>query len=233
MKYKVGDKVKIKSVKWYNANYMTIINTDGCFLFNKEMTQYCGKEATIMSVIENGPNIVPTLYYKLDIDDRLHNWQNYMFEDVAETTEDKDVKCLTLPEGWEFDKVEGNKVILKRHKEELPKTWEGCIAILVDNNRLDERTIAGDTPRLYVPKELSKPFKALSKLFVCREVYRRGWEPNWEDGENKYCIEYFKGRIIKSVYLYFSRTLSFQSEEVRDEFFENFRDLIEETKELI
>lgn len=244
MRYKIGDKVRVISAEWYHTNSIDVINVEDCFLFNEEMAQFCGKEATIVTVVENKPNIVPTHYYKLDIDNRLYNWQDYMLEDVAETTENKDVKCLILPEGWEVDsikndkvilvdKIEGNKVILKAHKKEFPKTWEGCIAILVDNNRLDERTIAGDTPKLYVPKELSKPFKALSKLLVCREVYRAGWSPDWNDTDDKYVIENYNNKPYKECYSNIARILSFQSKEVRDKFLENFRDLIEEAKELI
>lgn len=101
---------------------------------------------------------------------------------------EKETKKIVLPDGWEIDKVEGNEIILKESKTVLPNTWEGCIAVLVDNNRLDERTIAGDSPRLYVPKESSKSFQALSKLLVCREVYRQGWKPNWNESKAKYVI---------------------------------------------
>lgn len=48
MKYKPGDKVKIKSLDWYNENK----GEDGrvmcgCTGFCKEMKSYCGKELTI------------------------------------------------------------------------------------------------------------------------------------------------------------------------------------------
>lgn len=146
---------------------------------------------------------------------------------------EKETKKIVLPDGWEIDKVEGNEIILKESEKELPKTWEGCIAILVDNNRLDERTIAGDSPRLYVPKNLSKPFRALSKLLVCREVYRQGWKPNWDESKAKYVIGCEYNNIYKDKMYNLQSLLSFQSEEIRDKFLENFRNLIEEAKELI
>ena len=48
MKYKPGDKVKIKSIEWYNENK----DEDGRVIFDytgfcKEMISYCGKELTI------------------------------------------------------------------------------------------------------------------------------------------------------------------------------------------
>ena len=40
-------------------------------------------------------------------------------------------------------------------------------------------------------------------------------------------------KIVKITYLFNSKVLSFQSEEIRDQFLENFKELIEEAKELI
>ena len=48
MKYKPGDKVRIKSLEWYEANkgkYDAVYYCD--FPFVKSMSQYCGKELTI------------------------------------------------------------------------------------------------------------------------------------------------------------------------------------------
>ena len=43
---------------------------------------------------------------------------------------DISIKEIVLPEGWEIDKIENNKIILKESKKELPKTWEECANIL-------------------------------------------------------------------------------------------------------
>ena len=48
MKYKPGDKVKIKSLDWYNANKNEKgIIPCGDYNFTKEMTPLCGKIVTI------------------------------------------------------------------------------------------------------------------------------------------------------------------------------------------
>ena len=50
MKYKPGDKVKIKSLDWYNANkFSGSVICDG-IVFHKRMVELCGKELTIDSV---------------------------------------------------------------------------------------------------------------------------------------------------------------------------------------
>lgn len=51
MKYKIGDKVRIKSFDWYNENK----DEDGRVMcgytgFCKEMVKYCGKVLTIMTI---------------------------------------------------------------------------------------------------------------------------------------------------------------------------------------
>lgn len=75
MKYKVGDKVKIKSREWYESNR----NKDGEYVvsglfFTDNMTKFCGKEATITYSDEDDGT------YQLDIDSSY--WFNdEMFED--------------------------------------------------------------------------------------------------------------------------------------------------------
>lgn len=54
-KYKVGDRVKVKSLEWYNSNK----NEDGEITMNgitfiKEMSKYCGEEFEIRYVSPNG-----------------------------------------------------------------------------------------------------------------------------------------------------------------------------------
>ena len=152
-------------------------------------------------------------------------------------------KEIIIPQGWEVDKVEGNKIILKEDKKYLPKTWEECIAKIRDlecidrNSCIDTATFSDDVASKHIndiPIGLGKPMLAFCQLLVCREVYRQGWKPNWKDDkEIKYCIERVENYITKETYTLTAKVLAFQSAEIRDEFLENFRDLIEEAKELI
>ena len=152
-------------------------------------------------------------------------------------------KEIIIPQGWEIDEVRGNKIILMESKKELPKTWEECIAKIRDLEYIDSNSnieevdfninIASEHIN-DIPIGLGKPMLALMRLLVCREVYCQGWKPNWTDAtENKYCIINDSNKIQTPMYVFVSRVLSFQSTEIRDKFLENFRDLIEEAKELI
>lgn len=231
MKYKVGDKVKIKSLDWYKANKTKggeVHLESGIFL--RLMSKYCGKVATITHVYSCG--------YSLDIDGGKWNWIDEMFE---ENINDMETKEIIIPQGWEIDEVRGNKIILS--KKELPKTWEECIAKIKDLEYIDTKANieevhfnvgAASNHINDIPVGLGKPMLALCQLLVCREVYRQGWKPNWKDDkEIKYCIERVENYITKETYELTSKVLSFQSAEIRDEFLENFKDLIEEAKELI
>ena len=151
-------------------------------------------------------------------------------------------KEIIIPQGWEIDKVEDNKVIIKESKKELPKTWGECIAKIrdleyIDRNCIYKTTFSAEATSNHmnnIPIGLGKPMLALCQLLVCREVYRQGWKPDWTDAnENKYCIVNVNNKIIKYINVAFNKVLSFQSAEIRDEFLENFKDLIEEAKELI
>lgn len=81
MKHKIGDKVRIKSIDWYNANKDSRgeIECGGTWLI-PGMDCYCGKIATIETT--NG-------IYKIDVDDHEFCWTDEMFEDdepqVSET----------------------------------------------------------------------------------------------------------------------------------------------------
>ena len=90
MKFKVGDKVRIKSLDWYNENKE--YNGDiviGNYNFDKAMSEYCGMTAIITDMAS--PNtILKSGFYLLDIDEGRWSWEDCVFEDELET-ENKDV----------------------------------------------------------------------------------------------------------------------------------------------
>ena len=55
MKYKVGDKVKIKSVEWYDKyrNHLGCVECEGV-VFTKDMSAFCGAVMTIISESHGG-----------------------------------------------------------------------------------------------------------------------------------------------------------------------------------
>ena len=85
MKFKVGDKVKIKSredIEYKIEN--TILDITEC-AFNSRMGKYTSKVAQIEAITQYGA-------YKLDIDDGEYNWSDYMLEPYAVEMRKSDLK---------------------------------------------------------------------------------------------------------------------------------------------
>lgn len=77
MKYKIGDKVRIKSLDWYNQNKDNNGDIVGEVrgIFVPPMSKYCGEEATITLILAAHA-------YCLDIDNGAWVWSEYMFEET-------------------------------------------------------------------------------------------------------------------------------------------------------
>ena len=87
MKYKVGDKVKIKSLDWYNDNKDCDGNVEcGFYYFIEEMTKYCGKILTIGDVYRNE--------YELQEGENFI-WTDEMFDSIIENTDDVESKTTS------------------------------------------------------------------------------------------------------------------------------------------
>lgn len=106
MKYKVGDKVRVKSLEWYNENKdndseVVYYNIFG--IFTKYMVKYCGKETTILEICDEHT------YRLYDCDDFL--FSSDMFDPIEDET-----PVLEIPVGYEVDKIESGKIYLKKQK---------------------------------------------------------------------------------------------------------------------
>lgn len=134
-------------------------------------------------------------------------------------------KELILPDDWEVKEVVGNKVIIKEKEKALPKTWRECF------KPCEAEYLDSTSYRNAVPSNLKNPMLALCQLLICRNAWWKqlGWKPDWSNPNEKHCITY-KGNKIKC---YESCILAFPTAEVRDQFLDSFRDLIEEAKELL
>ena len=82
MKYKVGDKVRIKSIDWYNENK----DEDGIVelsthVFIPEMIEHCGQIVTIKDVFEDTDD--NAVYYMEEI---VWDWTDEMIEGIVEET---------------------------------------------------------------------------------------------------------------------------------------------------
>jgi hypothetical protein len=149
---------------------------------------------------------------------------------------------IEIPNGFEIDKENSTfqQIVFKEIKKELPKTWkeleiiEGYFVQGKDSEcRHDKKYAISENKNIFSTEEQAKASIALAQLSQLREVYRNGWVPNWLDDKYKFCIELYANEINKDYYFGQNNFLSFQDEETRDLFLENFKDLIEQAKPLI
>ena len=80
MKYKVGDKVRIKSIDWYNENKTSDFADIDCgeMPFMNYMTEFCNKIVTILNVnYEDG-------FYEIKEDNTENGWTDDMIEGLVE-----------------------------------------------------------------------------------------------------------------------------------------------------
>ena len=157
----------------------------------------------------------------------------------------------------EIEVPDGKKAVWKNgtivfEDIELPKTWkEFCemrnfnkYEVYIEFN--SQCVEVGELPdgmkrnphedRNVLPSiEAAEAHLALMQLHQLRDCYRQGWVPDWNnENENKYSIisDEVKKYIIQNVLLA-PCFLAFQSEEIAEEFLNNFKDLIEQAGDLI
>lgn len=143
--------------------------------------------------------------------------------------------------GKEFFGIDDdNKIVLTEKQSKYPKTYEECCDII----GLNQHDVEIDLPQPFQQKMFN-----LFKLLICRDAYwkiageemklGKSWEPDyteesWEQGSLiKYVIYYTGTNITKERKCMPSYILSFPTEEMRDAFYNNFKDLIEQCKELL
>jgi len=90
MKYKEGDVVVIKSLKWYNKNkdFDDCISRQGQHCFTSEMKQYCGMRAQVTAAHSD--------FYLLDIAGDEWVFQDYMLDDLKTMRKMKLKKLQTV-----------------------------------------------------------------------------------------------------------------------------------------
>jgi len=81
------------------------------------------------------------------------------------------------------------------------------------------------------------------QLLMCRDAYWKiageelgldnYWEPDWTDGKIKYGITYYRNFLIFTNPTYSNKILVFPTEEMRDVFYDNFKNEIESCKILL
>ena len=138
------------------------------------------------------------------------------------------------------------ELYLPEPTKELPNTWKEWIEqnskvadeyFIADNCIIErinsERRTFNSDDNLLATQEDAEAIIALIKLKRLRDTYRQGWVPDWETTDDKYSIDYYKDNLGTHTICHGFKSLTFQTSEIRDKFYDNFKDLIEQAKEFI
>lgn len=250
--FKVGDKVidchgnpvTIKSMSWHDG-FETMVydfketedilcaedlyKSNAEFLVNKEKSEEVGKMLCDMTLNHLHGN-------------HLKNVLSELYEHIKTTSKEELEREFKEIEsgGWTNVGPSVEEFITfcecVNKKPKYPDNYEDCVRIAKNIHGYD---IHIDTPAY---RELLESFV---KLLICRDAYwkiageemglGKPWEPNWKKQYKKYIISVFEDTVI-----YFENEssshntiLAFPTKEMRDAFYENFKDLIEQCKELL
>ena len=147
--------------------------------------------------------------------------------------------------GFQVKKMTKDKIeVSEKTKElDLPTTWEEVyemtefayedppVAVLSSCISTNHST---DFVFVRLSGEDAESNLAFLKLRTLRDIYRDGWKPNWSDNTSKYVIEMDGDDSIKiHVNMYSRRFLSFPNAMTAYLFFNNFKDMILQAKDLI
>lgn len=125
--------------------------------------------------------------------------------------------------------------------KDLPKRWEDLMGVsgcYVDSNSKVE-VFRGcftkdETKNVFPTRAEAEACLALSQLCQLRDRYNDGWKPDWKDDTAvKYCIGVLSDCICPIENERFVKVLAFKTAELRDEFLDNFRDLLNIAKPLL
>lgn len=247
--YRVGDNVKnrhtkmhgvIHSMRWQFGEVYYKIAFDNC---------YCDYTVENLMPVNNnqksddGMSIIPkTMKAASDAAMKLVDILNPNECNKISFKNNNYPNKVELDLGNDYElKIEDGKTFVVKKELKYPKTFEECCDVLDIQSdwhltfELNDSASCG----LCANKEFEYVCKleAFRKLLICRDAYWKlanFWEP--EGGVECYAIYYnlYEDKIdLQTFNLYDNILLCFPTKEMRDSFYENFKDLIEKCKELL
>jgi hypothetical protein len=108
------------------------------------------------------------------------------------------------------------------------EAWTETDRIYEPKSEYDKEEFGG-----YPSQELANAAEALRRLLFLRDYYNKGWQPNWEDDEWKYFIEYYRGELEVNRTCGNSRVLHFKSRDIAKKFLKEQKELLEIAKPLL
>lgn len=141
---------------------------------------------------------------------------------------------IDIPKGYEFAGVDDDnkQVVFTKIQPQYPKTYEECCEIM----GIEYPVVGGKPDGLSASTYRITEIRPFIYLLICRDAYWKiagDWRPEFRFGKKKYCIMTKDNKVISATVEETNRILVFPTEKMRDAFYENFKDLIEQCKELL
>ena len=210
--YKVGNKVKTIYGKIGIVEQLVWSNKDNAVRYKLE-----NDKDSLYFVNELQPYKKETI----TIDDFKANTKEWLIDNLQSMSKDNALQTIC-------------NIYDELHKPKYPKTYEECC---------DKLDFKGGFREIFLSENEFSLYTSFIKLIRCRDSYwkiageemglGKPWRPDWNNDKVKYGIVVEKYVIEKRNFCNLQVTFSFPTEEIRDAFYENFKDLIEQCKELL
>ena len=246
--YKVGDIVKtgkdeegvIKQMRWVNNDIVYWANShktcDWTQTLSVDVLDKYNRLNSNNTVKENNMETYKGTEY-----DGYENVKKVAYLSINNKEYADEIE-VNLGDDYEY-KFEMNRLYILKKKPKYPTTYEECWKVRFE---VDGETTLEEFHN--VSGYYSEPLGALQKLLCCRDAYWKIageemglgeiWKPSYieesfEQGSPIKYVLYYTGTHIAKERRASHYLLSFPTEEMRDAFYENFKVLIEQCKELL
>lgn len=181
-------------------------------------------------------NGYPDIVYEI----REYIWGNIVEEEVSYEANNylkvqkptEDGLEIVANDKFKIKEKDGHFYLVEKQIK-YPKTYKECCDVLGLNTMTNDAQ--GYEADLII---------RFQELLIARDAYWKvageqmgldvPWKPNLQDAkQTKYVLSNVEGNIVTEGYVKYNAILAFPTGEIRDKFYENFKDLIESCKELI
>lgn len=154
---------------------------------------------------------------------------------------------INIPEGYVIDKEKSTfEEIVFKKKDDKPRSWEEFCnarrdgnnnfikAFCIDGSSVNETKDGGYRCKtLFYSRKEAEAFLALMQLRQLRKAWVGDWEPDWTSTSSKGIITCYRNETIVTLLSCYSGVMSFPTDDMAHEFFECFKDLLEQAKILL
>jgi hypothetical protein len=192
-------------------------------------------------------NGYPDIVYEI----REYIWGNIVEEEVNYDVDNylkvqkptEDGLEIVANDNFEIKEKDGHFYLVEKQSK-YPKTYKECCEVVNASPYVKLVYDISDGQKYSYDIDNLQIYENLRKLKICRDAYWKvagkqmgldePWKPDWEDNyQKKWLIDFYQGEINFTSGTNVQFFLAFPTEEMRDKFYENFKDLIEKCKELL